>query len=92
MIVGLGNNVQTIQVNLLKGLSKLGMKIQRIQHQPTPANGSFPFESLGLRPMRWYSENPVDKKRIPFFPETRLATYCSVGPYRIQSSFPVSGS
>ena len=50
---GLGNNVQTIQVNLLKGLSKVGMKIQRIQHQPTPANGSFPFESLGLRPMRW---------------------------------------
>ena len=50
---GRGNNVQTIQINLLKGLSKVGMKIQRIQHQPTPANGSFPFESLGLRPMRW---------------------------------------
>lgn len=50
---GRGNNVQTVQVNLLKGLSKIGMKLQRIQHQPTPANGSYPFESLGLRPLRW---------------------------------------
>jgi hypothetical protein len=50
---GRGNNVQTVQVNLLKGLSKVGMKIQRVQHQPTAANGSYAFESLGLRPLRW---------------------------------------
>ena len=50
---GRGNNVQTVNINLLKGLSKIGMKIQRIQHQPTPANSSYAFESLGLRPLRW---------------------------------------
>jgi hypothetical protein len=37
----------------LKGLSKIGIKIQRIQHQPAPANSSYEFESLGLRPLRW---------------------------------------
>ena len=50
---GMGNNIQTIQVNLLRGLSKFGMKVQRIQHQPNPANGSLPIETLGLRPLRW---------------------------------------
>ncbi len=50
---GKGNNIQTIQVNLLSGLSKIGMKVQRIQHQPNPANGSLPIETLGLRPLRW---------------------------------------
>ncbi len=50
---GMGNNVQTMQLNLLKGLSKIGIQLQRMQHQPTPANGSYPFESLGLRPLRW---------------------------------------
>jgi hypothetical protein len=50
---GRGNNVQTLNINLLKGLSKIGMKIQRIQNQPTAANIGYPFESLGLRPLRW---------------------------------------
>lgn len=50
---GKGNNVQTVNLNLLKGLSKIGIKIQRIQHQPTPANSNYEFESLGLRPLRW---------------------------------------
>lgn len=50
---GVGNNIQTVHVNLLNGLSKMGMKIQRIQHQPTPANAGYPFESLGLRSLRW---------------------------------------
>jgi len=50
---GRGNNVQTVQINLLKGLSKIGMKIQRIQYQPTAANNAYKFESLGLRPLRW---------------------------------------
>jgi hypothetical protein len=50
---GLGNNMQIVQMNLLKGLSKIGFKLQRIQHQPTPANVYYSFESLGLRPLRW---------------------------------------
>ena len=50
---GLGNNIQTIQINKMNGLSKIGIKFQRIQHQPTPANSSYSFESLGLRPLRW---------------------------------------
>ena len=50
---GMGNNIQTVQLNVLNGLSKVGIKIQRIQHQPNPANGGLPFESLGLRPLRW---------------------------------------
>ena len=50
---GIGNNIQTMQLNVLNGLSKAGIKFQRIQHQPTPANGGLPFESLGLRPLRW---------------------------------------
>jgi hypothetical protein len=50
---GMGNNIQTVQINLLKGLSKIGMKLQRIQYQPTPADRSYAFESLGLRPLRW---------------------------------------
>ena len=50
---GKGNNVQTVNINLLKGLSKIGMKLQRVQYQPTAANASYAFESLGLRPFRW---------------------------------------
>ena len=50
---GRGNNVQTLNINLLKGLSKFGMKIQRVQYQPTAADGGYSFESLGLRPLRW---------------------------------------
>jgi hypothetical protein len=50
---GKGNNIQTMQLNVLNGLSKIGIKFQRIQHQPNPANGGLPFESLGLRPLRW---------------------------------------
>jgi len=50
---GTGNNVQTFQINKINGLSKIGIKFQRIQHQPTAASGAFPFESLGLRPIRW---------------------------------------
>jgi len=50
---GQGNNIQTLQLNLLKGLSKIGIKFQRIQHQPTPVNYSYSLESLGLRPLRW---------------------------------------
>jgi hypothetical protein len=50
---GKGNNIQTMQFNVLNGLSKFGIKFQRIQHQPNPANGGLPFESLGLRPLRW---------------------------------------
>ena len=50
---GLGNNIQTVQMNLLKGLSKIGFKLQRIQHQPNPANEAYSFETLGLRPLRW---------------------------------------
>ena len=49
---GKGNNIQTMQLNLLNGLSKIGIKFQRIQHQPNPADGGLPFESLGLRPLR----------------------------------------
>jgi hypothetical protein len=50
---GTGNNIQTIQINKINGLSKIGLKFQRIQHQPTPANAGYSFESLGLRPLRW---------------------------------------
>jgi hypothetical protein len=50
---GQGNNIQTLQFNLLHGLSKIGIKFQRIQHQPTPANSGYSLESLGLRPLRW---------------------------------------
>ena len=50
---GLGNNMQIVQMNLLKGLSKIGIKLQRIQYQPNPANIYYVFESLGLRPLRW---------------------------------------
>ena len=50
---GQGNNIQTLQLNLIHGLSKIGIKFQRIQHQPTPASGSYSLESLGLRPLRW---------------------------------------
>jgi hypothetical protein len=50
---GRGNNLQTLNINILKGLSKIGMKIQRVQHHPTAANPSYAFESLGLRPLRW---------------------------------------
>jgi hypothetical protein len=50
---GKGNNIQTMQLNVLNGLSKIGIKFQRIQHQPNPADGGLPFESLGLRALRW---------------------------------------
>ena len=50
---GKGNNIQTMQLNVLNGLSKIGIKFQRIQHQPVPADIRYPFESLGLRPLRW---------------------------------------
>jgi len=50
---GVGNNVQTLQLNLLDGLSKWGIKIQRIQNQPVPAIAGYAFESLGLRTLKW---------------------------------------
>lgn len=50
---GMGNNVQILNLNLLKGLSKIGFMLTRIQHQPAPASSAYAFESLGLRPLRW---------------------------------------
>jgi len=50
---GKGNNIQTLNISILNGLSKIGLKIQRIQHQPTLAEPFLPLETLGLRPLRW---------------------------------------
>ncbi|NBU80869.1 MAG: hypothetical protein EBS55_04395 [Flavobacteriaceae bacterium] len=50
---GKGNNIQTLNISLLNGLSKIGLKIHRIQHQPTLAEPFLPLETLGLRPLRW---------------------------------------
>lgn len=52
---GVGNNVQTLQVKRLKGQEYLGIKIQRIQQDPTGdirgING--PINSLGARSLKW---------------------------------------
>ncbi len=48
---GFGNNVQTLAVNWLNGVKKLGVTIQRIQHDPMALAGD--FANLGLRPFAW---------------------------------------
>ena len=50
---GIGNNVQTIHLNYINGLDKLGFKIQRIQQQPITSFRNLPIETLGLRQYRW---------------------------------------
>jgi hypothetical protein len=50
---GIGNNVQTISITLIKNFSKFGIKLQRIQNQPILAANEFPIETLGLRKYRW---------------------------------------
>lgn len=46
---GQGNNVQTLAVNWLSGVKKIGIIIQRIQHDPKALAGGI----LGLRPFAW---------------------------------------
>lgn len=48
---GFGNNVQTLAVNWLKGVQKLGFTLQRIQHDPGALVGN--FGNLGLREFVW---------------------------------------
>lgn len=48
---GQGNNVQTLVVNWLNGVKKLGITIQRIQHDPMALAGD--FSNMGLRPFAW---------------------------------------
>lgn len=48
---GQGNNVQTLSVNWLRGVKKIGLIIQRIQHDPMALAGD--FSNQGLRPFAW---------------------------------------
>jgi hypothetical protein len=48
---GMGNNVQTLTVNWLDGIKKLGVIIQRVQHDPTGLHGD--FANVGLRGYAW---------------------------------------
>ncbi len=50
---GVGNNVQVVNFNYLDGFTKLGFKLQRIQHQPITSSAHLPIETLGLRQYRW---------------------------------------
>jgi len=47
---GFGNNVQSIKVNWVNGIQKIGIIAQRIQHDPISLSGS---NMLGLRTNRW---------------------------------------
>lgn len=48
---GQGNNIQTLAVNWLRGVKKVGIIIQRIQHDPKALVGS--FSDMGLRSFAW---------------------------------------
>ena len=50
---GLGNNVQTVAFSWNQGLSKLGIKMQRIQHDPVQDNANLPVVTLGQRKYIW---------------------------------------
>jgi hypothetical protein len=47
---GFGNNVQSIKVNWVNGIQKIGIIAQRIQHDPISARE---LTSLTLRPTLW---------------------------------------
>ena len=48
---GFGNNVQTISTNWWKKKNKIGLKFQRIQHDPKGHRGT--LNGLGLRAVQW---------------------------------------
>lgn len=48
---GMGNNVQTLTVNWVSGIKRLGIIFQRIQHDPGAIAGS--FGNIGLRETAW---------------------------------------
>ncbi len=50
---GMGNNVQTLQVRLLDKWDIIGIKIQRIQHEPVSHFAYWPLETIGQRPFKW---------------------------------------
>lgn len=61
---GEGNNVQTLTISRLDGLDKLGLTLQRIQHDPMALGGS--FGNLGLRSFEWtdFSVGLLYRKKI----------------------------
>jgi hypothetical protein len=61
---GEGNNVQTLTISRLEGLNKLGLTLQRIQHDPMALVGN--FGNLGLRPFEWtdFAVGFLYRKRI----------------------------
>lgn len=62
---GFGNNVQTIQLNWLKDLKKVGLTIQRIQHDPKGVvSGN--LSTLGLRSVSWNETTIGIQGRWPF--------------------------
>ncbi len=63
---GIGNNIQNISFDLLNGFSKIGLIVQRIQHQPITAFSNYSIETLGLRKYRWVdvSVGLIYQKRI----------------------------
>ncbi len=48
---GYGNNVQTISTNWCKKMTKVGLKFQRIQHDPKGHTGQ--LNVLGMRAVQW---------------------------------------
>ncbi len=50
---GMGSNMQTININILRGFKKVGFILQRIQHDPTPDYARIPSVIFGLREISW---------------------------------------
>lgn len=48
---GFGNNVQTLQIKIIKGQEYVGIKLQRIQQDPKGLGGS--TSNLLMRPLQW---------------------------------------